>query len=217
MTLLQQDNIVAIQKGMLFFLLIISGNFIGELLSCRIRKLFLKSMLIKHIIALISLYFFVIISDSRLSKFNPLKTLLSTIFVYFSFIVLVKSEAKFFFLVVIILGVIAFLQIYTDYLKNKENLELNKYEIYIKNNIHTIQLFFIVSTILITLFGMLIYMGMKKLEYGNTFRYISFFLGKVKCSNNEFGNINIPISKVDIKNRNFNWDNIEYFIKKAFS
>ena len=76
MNLIERINdLNSIQKGLLFFYLIISGNFIGDLLSCRIKELFTNNLYIKHIISLLSLYFFVIISDERLSSYNPLYTL----------------------------------------------------------------------------------------------------------------------------------------------
>ena len=39
---LSTSNFILVQKGILFFFLIISGNYIGELLSCRTQKLFLQ-------------------------------------------------------------------------------------------------------------------------------------------------------------------------------
>ena len=40
--IISTQNIISVQKGLLFFFLIISGNYIGELLSCRTQRLFFR-------------------------------------------------------------------------------------------------------------------------------------------------------------------------------
>lgn len=213
---LEKNNLASIQKGLLFFVLIISGNFIGELLSCRTQKLFKNSMLIKHVIAFVSLYFFVIISDDQLSAYNPAYTLLGAIIIYMYFLCFVKSEAKYFLLIVIILTVVAFLQLYDRYLEKKSNKELGRYEIKLKENISLIQMILVAINIFISIFGMLIYMGMKKLEYQNEFTYYNFFLGSPKCKDNLLGD-KIPkeFHLEKYKEHAFNFENLKLFLKTA--
>jgi hypothetical protein len=179
------DNLILVQKGILFFLLIISGNYIGELLSCRTQTLFTNNMYSKHIIALISLYFFVIVSDSKLQKYNPIITLFGTIFIYIYFLCISKVESKYFIIILVVLTLIAFTQIYKEYLENTQ--KLSNFEKKIKQKINLIQQILIGLTFIVTLIGLLIYLGMKKIEYKSKFNYKLFLLGKHKCLNNLIG------------------------------
>ncbi len=215
---LSTKNFILVQKGMLFFFLIISGNYIGELLSCRTQKLFSQSMYSKHIIALLSLYFFVIVSDSKLQKYNPIITFFGTILIYVYFLCMAKVESKYFLYSLILLTILAFTQVYKDYLEdNKENL--SDFEKNIQNKINLIQKILIGITFFVTLIGLLIYLGMKKIEYGNQFTYPLFFLGKSSCSNNLLGNLK-TIKEVNVRNiTRFSVDlkNVLFFVKSAFT
>lgn len=214
---ISKDNFITVQKGMLFFFLIISGNYIGELLSCRTQKLFGKSMVSKHVIALISLYFFVVISDSKLQQYNPVITLLGTFLIYVYFLCMAKVEARYFIITLFILTVIAFFQIYRQYLKKKDDNELGKIERSIKQNIDKIQTCLIIISLLITLIGLLVYMGMKKIEYNKDFKYNTFFIGKPVCADNLLGKTPPDINKnIDVSNT-FKFSNMLFFIKTALT
>ena len=214
------QNLISVQKGILFFFLIISGNYIGELLSCRTQKLFSTSMISKHIIALLSLYFFVIVSDSKLQKYNPVITLLGTLLIYLYFLCMAKVESKFFLYTLVILTIIAFTQIYREYLETNKD-KLTQFEQHVYERINLIQKTFIGLTVLITFIGLLTYLGMKKIEYKKDFSYLLFFLGKPQCRNNLLGDVK---SLKNTKNLNFesikkstlDFSNILFFVKSAF-
>ena len=217
------QNLISVQKGMLFFFLIISGNYTGQLLSCRTQRLFTRNMISKHIIALLSLYFFVIVSDSRLQKYNPVITLLGTLLIYVYFLCMAKVESKFFLYTLVILTIIAFTQIYKEYLDTNKD-KLTQVEQYINERINLIQKILIILTLIITLLGLLTYLGMKKIEYKNDFTYTLFFLGKNKCKNNLLGDIkllkNTSTKNLNLKNiakESVTFDNLPFFLKAAFS
>ena len=215
------QNLISVQKGMLFFFLIISGNYIGELLSCRTQRLFSENMISKHVIALLSLYFFVVVSDSKLQKYNPLITLTGTLLIYVYFLCMAKVESKFFLYTLVILTIIAFTQIYKEYLETNKD-KLTQFEQFINERINLIQKTFIALTLLVTFIGLLTYLGMKKIEYKKNFDYTLFFLGKAKCKNNLLGDIK---SLKDSKNLNLksiekstlDLSNVLFFLKAAFS
>ena len=109
-----------------------------------------------------------------------------------------QVESKYFLYTLILLTIIAFTQVYKDYLENnKENLSQFEQGIYEKINM--IQKILIGLTFVITVLGLLIYLGMKKIEYGDEFTYPLFFLGKSQCSNNLLGNLK-TIKDVNVKN-----------------
>ena len=134
-------------------------------------------MFAKHIIGFISLYFFVIITDSKTQTFNPIYTFGVIIIIYIYFLLMAKVESKYFILIILILTILVFLQIYKEFLinKNNDNNKLNKYELYIKNSIPRIQTILLIISFLLTIIGSLIYLGMKKVEYGKEFRLGYFF------------------------------------------
>lgn len=213
-----QRNLVSVAKGLLFFYLIISGNYIGDLLSCRIERLFNNNMLTKHLIAIISLYFFVIISDSRLSKINPIKTLGLTLVLYVWFIISAKSESHFFILSLAILVVIAFMQIYHEYLEKRKD-KLSNTEQQINKYINNIQLACVIFIVIITILGFLTYLGMKKIEYKHNWSWRLFLLGSSKCKDNFLGEISDVDTMIKHIKKKHDLDSISsiiYFIKRAF-
>jgi hypothetical protein len=213
------DNFITMQKGLLFFFLIISGNFLGELLSCRTQKLFKRKMVVKHLIGLISLYFFVIISDNKLSKYNPIVTFIGALVLYLYFLCLAKVESNYFLITLLLFTIIAFTKVYKEYVNNKTK-KLTKFELFLKDKISLIQKILILITFIVTTIGFLIYLGMKKIEYNKTFSYLTFFMGKPECSNNLLGKLNTKqlssVNKNSFVNHIPNLSNFIYFIKTAF-
>ena len=117
--ILNLENISVIHKGMLLFLLIISGNYIGNLVSCRTQYLFNNNIYVKHLIGFISLYFFIILVELDI---NPFKALILSIPMYFYFIMLTKSQSTFFVSIIILLIILVFLHNYKSYLDKKKKL-----------------------------------------------------------------------------------------------
>lgn len=181
---LNYDNIIIIKKGLLFFFIILSGNYLGKLLACHTQRIFTNSMIVKHIIGFISLYFFVIITDEKMKKYNPLLTLSITVLIYFYFLLMAKVETTYFLIIMILLSLLVFLQIYSEYLYNKPVNNLDNYEKIIKNKINKVQYYILILSVILTIFGVLVYIGMKKEEYGKDFEIYYFLLGKPNCKNN---------------------------------
>jgi len=211
--ILSLDNMSTIHKGLLLFLLIISGNYIGSLVSCRTQDLFNNNIYVKHMIGFISLYFFIILAELSI---NPFKALILSIPMYFYFIVLTKSESTFFISVIFFLLILVFLHNYKSYLDKKENLSKNEI-LYLKNN-NILRKIVIGIIFTVTLIGFLIYLGMKKVEYKNNFNFKNFFFGNIVCKNNFLGKkTSLNPDDINLAKKYLNLELIIYFIKKAFS
>ena len=65
--------------------LIISGNYIGELLGCRLQEAFSEIALMRHTIAFLSLYYFVNLTNPE--ELDPVKVLIKSVIMYALFIV----------------------------------------------------------------------------------------------------------------------------------
>lgn len=163
------------------FILIISANFLAELFPCRLQYMLRNNMLLKHIFGFFTLIFFVTLSVSSENK-NIYNIIKNSFFLYILFILITKSNSSVFYFILIFLGITYIINILKEeeIEKNKNsNKDADKYD-YIKiyNNI---TYFLYILIIILILFGVLIYMGEKKIEYKNTFNYFTFFLGKSSC------------------------------------
>lgn len=209
------NKLVVIHQGLLFFLLVISGNYIGNLFSCRIQRVFTDNVYGKHIIGFISLFFFIVLVDPNFKKINPLKTLLFSIPIYIYFLILSKAEAPIFLIILLLLILLVIVNAYYNYIEYKEenNEQLNKMEKSVYKYLLLIKKIIVGLIFLLTILGFLIYLGMKKVEYQGKFKLLSFIFGTKVCKNNSMGkNLDSNISQNKLTP-----GSIIYFLKKAFS
>ena len=174
---------LTLQKGLIFFFLILAGNFIGELFQCKIIELFANNIYIKHIIAYISLYFFVILAESKFENTHPIKTLGITFLVYIWFILTSKSQPVNFLVVVGILVLIAFLEFHYKYVTNriKNNEKISIVDKFIYDNHVITQKILIFLHIFFVIIGFIFYVGLKKIEYMGGWSWRKFFF-KLSCN-----------------------------------
>ena len=184
------NNKEYIFKCLFLFIFIISGNYLGELLGCRLIKLLNESMIIKHILGLLTLFLTIAFTiDLNTSLFTLFKI---SVVLYIIFILSSKTTKYINYLIIFIFIISFIVQLYKDRLKRKlevstinttEKLHLEYIE---KYNDYILKL--IIGLIII---GILIYIGEQKRSYNEDFNYYTFLIGEVNCS---FGkeNINHP-------------------------
>lgn len=177
-------------------ILIISGNYIGELFPCRIRYAFTNNIIFKHTIAFLTVLFFVTLTDPYQEiKVNEL--LVTSIKLYGIFILLSNTITPAFYLALILAGITYITNLKKkEYLDEKESLEKQENKDVKKINIleekvkkiEQINQVCILLFLIITISGSLIYLGEKKHEYKNNFKhkndfsYFKFFLGTPVCT-----------------------------------
>lgn len=179
-----------ILKGIFLFIFIISGNYLGELLGCRLIDLLNTSILTKHFLGFLTLFITLVISvDLENSLFELFYI---SIGLYIIFIISSRTTKYINFLILIILIISFIIQLYNDRLKRKKtqkiiNSEEEKHIVYIKtyNNIIII----ILSILLII--GLLIYIGEQKRTYKDNFSYYTFIMGDLNCKHSD-NNYNSP-------------------------
>ena len=188
--MIELNNKEYIFKGLFLFIFIISGNYLGELLGCRLIKLLNESMIIKHILGLLTLFLTLAFTiDLNTSLFTLFKI---SVVLYIIFILSSKTTKYINYLIIFIFIISFIVQLYKDRLKRKlevstinttEKLHLEYIE---KYNDYILKL--IIGLIII---GILIYIGEQKRSYNEDFNYYTFLIGEVNCS---FGkeNINHP-------------------------
>lgn len=183
-----QKNIIDGFISVFVLLLIIFGNFLGELMPCKVREALSENMVLKHFLGYLTLLFFAVITIYEETTFT---IIFSSLIVYIYFLFLSKVYYKLWIAIVFLLGVTYFLHIYKGALNenNKDNygednmffsVEFSKKFL---DNIHFIQIILISISVIFTFIGFIYYYIAKKSEYGKSFSTLTFFLGKPRCRN----------------------------------
>lgn len=160
--------------------LIISSNFLGELFSCKFRELLSSNMIIKHLLCIIIFGFLVILAGIDMEDENIYYNgILLTITFYIWFILSTKTHVYVTFIIVLLFFVMYIINYRVKYLKEK-NKSTKKLE--------SINKYILIVTGIITIFGVINYGYLKKLELnkrGEKFSLFKFLIGDVKCRNDK--------------------------------
>ena len=180
------------------FILIISGNFLA-LVPCKLQDELNNNMYVKHLFGLFTMIFFVTLAAPVKDKTISAVTF-NSFLLYLLFILITKVHVKIFYVIAGLLGttyiVVLLKEADLDQInanasatdvKNNDTMEqsnkqaekiilTNQLKIY--DNVIFYSYIFI---LLLTIIGVLAYMGEKKIEYKKNFKYVTFFLGKTVC------------------------------------
>ena len=163
--------------------LIISSNFLDSLFGCRIQRQLNENMILKHLLGLMTMFFFVtLVNKSKTSL--PLKLLVAFVG-YLFFMMTTKMTPQIWILFVILLGLAYVLSIVKDSIMDGKIQEYIEYA----------QLVLVISAIIVLFIGFVHYLGEKKIEYGEDFEFSKFFFGQPVCKgetpphNKSFGEV----------------------------
>ena len=180
--------------GLFIFILIICGNYIGNLFPCRIQYLMSHSLIFRHILGYLTLVFFSILTlELGFLKEKGTLLFLYSLLLYLFFLIFNKTPYYIWLTVFTLMIIMYLLFIYQKIQKknilaeienldeeNKKDLTQEKYLVSDKS-LKVINLTFMILIILLTISGFLIYLGEKKFEYKKKFSYFTFLLGKSEC------------------------------------
>ena len=150
--------------SLFLILIIICGNYFGELLPCRIQKKLKTSMVAKYIFLFLTLFFFVLYSTED----SIFKNFYQTIVIFIFFIFLSKNTYTFFLLNCILLFIIYILYLEENELKENKNIKLS------------INILISICSIFIII-GFILYLLDKKRKFKKKFNFKTFLLGKPIC------------------------------------
>jgi hypothetical protein len=163
--------------GAVFILyLLISSNFQAQLFPCRVQRLLNTSQTVKHILGFLTMTFFVVLVNSK-NKLGVTKLFAISAGAYLWFMMSAKMNLSIWFMMMFVLGVVFILQVYKDH---QEENKPEDVKITIETVTKTQQILSYVVAAL-TLIGFVIYMGEKRIEYGDEFQLGKFFLGSPTC------------------------------------
>ena len=180
------------------FILIISGNFMA-LVPCKLQDELNNNMYVKHLFGLFTMIFFVTLAAPVKDKTISAVTF-NSFLLYLLFILITKVHVKLFYVIAGLLGTtyIAVLLKEADLdkinanasatdVKNNDTMEQSNKQaekVILTNQIKiydNVIFYSYIFILLLTIIGVLAYMGEKKIEYKKNFKYVTFFLGKTVC------------------------------------
>tara|TARA_B100000900_G_scaffold246326_1_gene209529 strand:- start:3961 stop:4560 length:600 start_codon:yes stop_codon:yes gene_type:complete len=169
---------VRLINGMFFLILIISSNFVGDILNCKIQRNIMNNIYVKHLVAFLILYF--LNSNLFTEKDHPADRLKNCIILYIIFIIIMRLNLIFTIIIICLLFTIHL--IHEHYLYYRNNPEKVKdYNMVIK--LHIFIRVISLLTLITAFIGLVINYYERKKEYGSNFRIKNFILGNLKCDN----------------------------------
>ena len=102
------------------FVIIISGNYLGELFPCKVQHFFSESMILKHFLGYLTLMFFVVLTIPEISESGNI--IVSSALMYSAFVLVSKTHYRFWFAIFGITGVVYLLHMF------KKTLPITKKE-----------------------------------------------------------------------------------------
>ena len=159
-------------KSLFLLFLVVSGNYIGELLGCKTQKLLSENIYMKHIVLLCLIYFTINLVGEK--KKHPVNILKNTLILWLFYLVLTKMNLQFTIIVLCLLFSLYIWDEYQDYLdESKEDYNKERYE--------SIQLYLQYSIIGFMLVGFVLYYIKQRKEHSKDFSNIKFLLGRSTC------------------------------------
>ena len=155
-------DISLLSTELLMFCLVVGGNYIGDLFSCGIQDRFNTSMISKHIIGIMTMFFFVVIANKK-SDSSISNLIIKTIVLYSIFIGISITDNKYTLPLIVLIFTIFLINIYTT--KYLKNMSKEKEENIIKLG-EKINKYILIIFILGLTYGILLQYSKKKIQHG---------------------------------------------------
>ena len=188
------DENVEKSYALFIFILIIGGNFIAELFPCKIQNVLRNNIYMKHLLGFLILFFFGILEVPSLANIHGM----ASVFLLYIFFLITNKINEISWIIVFIGYSIVYLLhvIKTDYDSKAEDKETysSKDILWYQSmsaKIIDLQKIILIFNIVVTVFGFLLYMGEKKIEYKKNFNYLNFMFGKPTCRTSSPTNLTI--------------------------
>lgn len=154
--------------------LVISGNFLAPLFSCRLRQFIEGSMVVRHILGFLTLTFFVVVA-TKSAPISYAAVMGLSAFFYGWFLMTTRMSLNFWFLFILLIGSVYLIHLYqSDLTSDKPTREQEGVFTMLKK-------VFTGLAAALTVLGFLAYYGEKRIEYGEKFCHMNFILGVPTC------------------------------------
>ena len=173
--LLQEETLIFTGRNVFVLYLVLAGQFLSPLFPCHFRRLVNDSMVLRHVLGYLTLLFFIVILDEFTDTITSATVILGLCTaIYVWFVLSSKMTGSTWIALISILSILYIIDLFVSRIeKPSDDLKLW---------VSRTNMGLITLAVLLTLIGMIAYMGEKKLDYGRSFSYLTFFLGKETCS-----------------------------------
>ena len=162
-------------KSLFVLYLIIAGNYLGELFGCKTQKMFQENMSFKHILGIMTLYFFVVFSSTDEQDKDPIDNFKMSLILYACFVITTKTNYKFIVPIMVCLFLVYVLSKSEEFYKKERDHKKLEY-------VKLASKVFTYIAIGLTVVGFVLYTYQKRMEYsGSDWSWLTFFLGKPTC------------------------------------
>jgi hypothetical protein len=160
--------------AILILYLIICANFMVPLVSCDLQAIITDNIIVRHIIGLFTMIFFVRLNGPEKSSFKNI--IIDSIILYLWFIATTRITSEILYIIIPLAAIYFIIYIYETTLTSENNKDKK-----LGKNIESAK--FWISRLLgvLIIIGVILYYGEKRLEYGSNFNIISFIFGKLSC------------------------------------
>lgn len=156
------------------FYLLVACNYIKEIFGCQLQTLLNTSMIAKHGIGIVLLFFLIVIINPENADKDMIRNVLLTLGIYGWFVMTTRTPVYITFIVLLLLLASYIFQISMKrYEKEQKEEERRKAQLY-----HQFLALFALG---ISVIGFVFYTIEKKREYKNDFMWSRFFSGNLNC------------------------------------
>lgn len=154
--------------------LLVAANYLGQTLACRLQSVLEENMLVKHGLIFLTIVFVLVIQDPERANEDVVILLRDSAVIFALFFMSTRLPFSMLTLVLVFL-----FAMYIIHLRVKKKRSMgNDEEAKKLDRLKKILFFVIVALVLV---GFVLYMVEKKKEYGRSFAWSTFLVGKTKC------------------------------------
>jgi hypothetical protein len=172
--ILRKETLIFTGRNVFVLYLVLAGQFLDPLFPCHSKRLLENSMLLRHLLGFLTLLFFVVIIDEFTDAITSAPVILGLCAAIYVWFVLSSKMTSFTWIALM-------LTLSTLYLIDLFVSRIDKPSDETKLWTSRANTVLITIAIGLTIVGFTAYMGEKKLDYGKSFSYLTFILGKETC------------------------------------
>jgi len=180
----REDPLAFLSKSAILILsiyILISSNILLGLLSCRMRKLIVNSMVIKHCVGIFLFFVLNVITDSDVENKDIVYIIGLTLITYIWFVLTTKMPLGMSLVVIGLIITIFALKTYNKYYSLSIENDLEKEKCF--KTIEQLQNILAIFTFILTIIGVFMYYNEKIKKYREKFKLFDFVIGTPHCSN----------------------------------
>jgi hypothetical protein len=164
-----KSKLDAITNKIFVFYMLVACNFLAVVFSCDVQRFISQNMYVIHVVAIMTLYFSVILVDSSIDNkvSNPVKAIGYTIALYFVFLLSTHCHFKMFFLAILVMFSVFVAQTVKNYIDDVNKTKNHRVLEVTANIISYAQVAFQFLIAGLIVFGFLVYTGEQSIKFNH--------------------------------------------------